>query len=141
MNSLSLSLSLFHLNQYLQFLFGSIMIQMCKQCFPSLFWWCQRLKSRIKSQASIKNQRVVKSRFKIKMKIQEKTQDIQELQEKHQGKYKKIFSKEKIELYNLSKRIFQRKIFYQIFYSLVIDYHKAVIDYQKPKQFYNCFTK
>jgi len=31
------------------------------------------------------------------MKIQEKTQDIQELQEKHQGKYKKIFSKEKIE--------------------------------------------
>ena len=43
------------------------------------------------------NQRVVQSRFKIKVKIQEKTQDVQELQEKHQDKYKKIFSKEKIE--------------------------------------------
>ena len=30
---------------------------MWKQSFPSLFWWCQRLKSRIKCQASIKNQR------------------------------------------------------------------------------------
>jgi len=31
------------------------------------------------------------------VKIQEKTKDMQELQEKHQDKYKKIFSKEKIE--------------------------------------------
>ena len=51
--------------------------EMWKQSFPSLFWWCQRLKSRIK--------------------IQEKTQDMQELQEKHWAKYQKFFSKEKIE--------------------------------------------
>ena len=41
----------------------------------------------------VTNQRVVQSRIKI----QEKIQDIQELQEKRQDKYKKIFSKEKIE--------------------------------------------
>ena len=68
-----------------------------KKSFPSLFWWCQRLKSRIKSQTSFKNQRVAQSRIKIQVKIQEKTQDMQELQEKHQEKYKNIFSKEKIE--------------------------------------------
>jgi len=71
----------------------TLIIKLCKQSFPSLFWWCQRLKWRIKSQASFKNQRVIQSRIKI----QEKTQDMQELQEKHQDKYKKIFSKENIE--------------------------------------------
>jgi len=74
---------------------GNCSALMWKQSFPSLFWWCQRLKSRIKSQTSFKNQRVVQSTIKIQVKTQEKTQDMQELQEKHQDKYKKIFSKKK----------------------------------------------
>ena len=43
---------------------------------------------------------------------------MQEHQEKYQDKYKKNFSKKNL---------------FQSFYSLVIDYHKTVIDYQKPK--------
>jgi len=55
-------------------------------CGSNVFQWCQRLKSRIKSQASFKNQksrsikesfknkRVVQSRFKNQVKNQEKTQ-------------------------------------------------------------------
>ena len=67
------------------------------------------------------------------MKIQVKTQDMQEPQEKHQDKYKKNFSKKRLNSTICQKEFFQRKIFYHSFYSLVIDYHKAVIDYQKSK--------
>ena len=64
------------------------------------------------------------------MKIQEKTQDMQEPQEKNQDKFKKNFFKEKIEQHKIVQENFSRNIFYQSFYSLVIDY-------QKPKIFLN----
>jgi len=82
---------------------------MWKQNFPSLFWWCQRLKSRINSQTSFKNQRVVQSIIKIQVKIQKETQDIQELQEKHQDKYKKIFFKRKDWIAQFAQKNFSKK--------------------------------
>ena len=48
-----------------------------------------KVKSVGKKKASFKNKRVVQSRIKF--------QDMQELKEKYQDKYKKKFSKEKIE--------------------------------------------
>jgi len=72
---------------------------------------------------------------------------MQELHEKHQDKYKKIFSKEKIEYHNFVQENFSKKnllprvllssnrlpvanILFKLIYKAVINYHEHVIDYQ-----------
>jgi len=48
-------------------------------------------------------------------KIQEKTQDMQEPQEKHQDKYKKNFSKKRLNITFCPKEFFKEKYFTRVF--------------------------
>ena len=68
--------------------------------------------SRFKQVLRIKESFNQESRFKWRFK---KTQDIQELQEKHQDKYKKIFSKKRLNSTICPKEFFKEKSFTRVF--------------------------
>jgi len=86
-------------------------------------------KTQVKNQDSSKFQESKNTLFNQESRFKRRLKICKNFKKSIKINIKRFFKKKRLNSTILFKRIFQRKIFYQEFYSLVIDYQKALIDY------------